>query len=1330
MAKTKSLIEKAKTMFTYHLSKTSAVDTEYRMAMGSSSPSTADALCHSSVVTAQDQVQNSGSSWRTISFNFGDSPLSEEWKQRVAEKLNSIPDVFALGDLDYGHTTAVKHRIRLSDPTPFKQRVRPIHPSDYEAVRLHLQELRDANIIRESESPFSSPIVVVKKKNGAIRLCVDYRKLNNQTIKDAYALPNIEETFSALSGSKWFSVMDLKSGYYQVELEEEDKHKTAFVTPMGFWEFNRMPQGVTNAPSTFQRVMEKCVGSMNLKEVLVFLDNLIVFSSTLEEHEDRLLRVLKRLKEFGLKLSPDKCHFFRKTVRYLGHVVSENGVETDPEKIAALTTWPRPNNLRELKSFLGFTGYYRRFVKDYSKIARPLNNLTVGYLPPKRSSDLGRVRSKVNISLNWKRPFNERWTEECETAFRTLIQKLTSAPVLGFADPKQPYILHTDASLHGLGAALYQEQDGQLRVVAYASRGLSKCERRYATHKLEFLALKWAVTDKFFDYLYGAKFTVMTDNNPLTYVLTSAKLDAAGHRWLAALSSFDFCIQYRAGKMNQDADGLSRRPHAPTGQEDDVADEDDRVKQIVAQFTAVGQPTLSEAAVRAICQRFQVCGSVVGDALVAVDCLAMGVNAIPDDFVHLQLAPGSNTLPQMSQQDWALEQRYDTAVSRVIDIVKSQKRLPYRARRREDQEVQLMLRIVDQFVINDEVLYRKCTIRGEPHFQLVLPRKFRSSALEGLHDAVGHLGIERTVDLVRFRFYWPRMFMDVREKILKCERCIRRKAKAERNAPLVNIKTSRPLELVCMDYLSLEPDGRGTKNILVITDHFTKYAVAVPTSDQKAKTVAKVLWNNFFVHYGLPERLHSDQGRDFESCVIKDLCQMLGIKKTRTTPYHPRGNPVERFNRTLLEMLGTLEEENKAVWRDHVQPLVHAYNCTRNDTTGFSPYQLMFGRQPSLPIDLAFGLTPDGPGKESHLDYVKRLQDTLRESYKLAIEHSDKVAQRNKLRYDSRVRESVLETGDRVLVRNIGLRGKHKLADRWSQTIYRVVKRVGDNPVYVVTPLNAGGPERTLHRDLLLPCGFLPTHAAEPAQLKTPETVTRPPHNMGRETDSPESSDWIAEDTCQVPVCEVVEYQVPQSTTWVETIEIPIERGLISGKPKDLSQSQNQSSVSDVQSDIEPRREVRSTPETMGLEKSDLNPEAKVFHPQTSAVSSDKVDSLDQLSLGSAVSVVSLPETGTGQNAESEVEATETTEPSQVSEIHDMGNQLEARAAEQSEGDFEPRRSTRYRTAPDRLAYQSLGNPLVLIMQSVLGGLDRAFSQALDFDLGPHISTSVPSEVV
>ncbi len=1030
-----------------------------------------------------------------ITFDFMDSPLSEEWKDRITTKLNSVPEVFATGDLDYGHTTAVKHRIRLSDPTPFKQRVRPIHPSDYEAVRLHLQELKDANIIRESDSPYASPIVIVKKKDGSIRLCIDYRKLNNQTIKDAYALPNIEETFSALTGSKWFSVMDLKSGYYQVEVEEEDKPKTAFVTPMGFWEFNRMPQGVTNAPSTFQRVMEKCMGTLHPKEVLVFLDDLIVFSKSLEEHEERLMKVLNRLKEYGLKLSPNKCHFFMKSVKYLGHIVSDKGVETDPEKISALTTWPKPINISELKSFLGFTGYYRRFVRDYSKIVKPLNALTAGFCPPRKNAKGVRPAS----NSDFKKHFGGRWTPECDDAFQTIIEKLTTAPVLGFANPRQPYILHTDASLQGLGATLYQEQDGQMRVISFASRGLSNCEKRYPTHKLEFLALKWAVTDKFYDYLYGAEFTIMTDNNPLTYILTSAKLDAAGHRWLAALSTFNFSIQYRAGKKNQDADGLSRRPHDQVDTDSSSKVEDERISQFISRFLEEeDKACFPHEAVKAVCQKHQLYRPTVeskdADIPLVLECLAIDASAIPIEFSQAEFLPGSSTLPRMSQQDWAAEQANDPVISRVTHLLNTGKRLSYRVKQQEPREVQLMLRLMDQLVVIDGVLYRKRMNTGEPLYQLVLPQKYRKVALEALHDSVGHMGVERTLDLVRTRFYWPRMSLDVENKISTCERCIRRKAKAEKAFPLVNIETSRPLELVCMDYLSLEPDGKGTKNILVITDHFTKYAVAIPTADQKARTVAKALWNNFFIHYGIPERLHSDQGRDFESAVIKDLCLLLGIKKTRTTPYHPRGNPVERFNRTLLQMLGTLQEEDKIKWRDHVQHLVHAYNCTKNDTTGYSPYQLMFGRQPSLPIDVAFGIKPEGEKRVSHAEYVKKLQESLQESYKIAVECSKKTALRNKHRYDLKVRESTLQAGDRVLVRNVGIRGKHKIADRWSKTIYQVVKQITDSPVYVVKPLTTDGPERTLHRDLLLPCGFLtPADSIdEDNRVERKERTTRP----------------------------------------------------------------------------------------------------------------------------------------------------------------------------------------------------------------------------------------------
>lgn len=301
---------------------------------------------------------------KRMEFDFGDSPLPPEWKERITKLLNSTPEVFSQHDMDFGHTNKVKHHIKLSDNTPFKHRARPIHPHDVEAVKKHLQELLDSGVIRESESPFASPIVVVRKKNGSVRLCIDFRKLNSQTIKDAYALPNLEEVFSLLNGSKWFSVLDLKSGYYQVEMDESDKQKTAFVCPLGFWEFDRMPQGVTNAPSTFQRLMERCMGDLNRKEALVFIDDLIVFSDTLEQHESRLIQVLNRLKEYGLKLSSEKFKFFQNSVKYLGHIVSQHGVETDPQKIEALKTWPVPKNLKELRSFLGFSGYYRQFVRD------------------------------------------------------------------------------------------------------------------------------------------------------------------------------------------------------------------------------------------------------------------------------------------------------------------------------------------------------------------------------------------------------------------------------------------------------------------------------------------------------------------------------------------------------------------------------------------------------------------------------------------------------------------------------------------------------------------------------------------------------------------------------------------------------------------------------------------------------------------------------------------------------------------------------------------------------------------------------------------------------
>ena len=473
--------------------------------------------------------------------------LSQEELGQVNNLLTKWDEIFSKSTTDIGNTDLIQHEIKLTDDIPFRETYRRIPPAMFEEVRQHLHEMLESGAIRKSSSPYCSNVVLCRKSDGSLRFCIDLRKLNKKTIRDAYTIPRVNDAFDTLIGSRYFSKLDLRSGYWQVEIKEADKHKTAFtVGPLGFFECNRMAFGLTNAPATFQRLMEACMGELHLKECLIFLDDILIFSKTFEEHLSRLEGVFSRLKKHNLKLKPSKCELFMKEVKYLGHIVSENGVQTDPEKVKALKEWPIPTNVKTLRSFLGFTGYYRRFIKNYAKIIKPLNDLLVGHPTHKAS--------KKRKKIPWE------WGPLQQNAFDVIIEKLTSPPILAYADFSKPFIVNTDASRDGLGAVLYQKQDGIERVIAYASRGLRPSERNYPAHKLEFLCLKWALCDKFHDYLYGNFFEVRTDNNPLTYVTTTAKLDATGHRWLASLSNYNFKLSYRSGILNRDADGLSRIP--------------------------------------------------------------------------------------------------------------------------------------------------------------------------------------------------------------------------------------------------------------------------------------------------------------------------------------------------------------------------------------------------------------------------------------------------------------------------------------------------------------------------------------------------------------------------------------------------------------------------------------------------------------------------------------------------------------------------------------------------------------------------------------------------
>lgn len=456
--------------------------------------------------------------------------LDADQQLQLQQFLTRWQHVFSAHDEDYGCTDLVTHQIPTGEAAPVRERYRPVPPTLYKEIRTLLQGMLESGVIRESSSPWAAPVVLVQKKRGAWRFCVDYRKLNSATRKDAFPLPRIEDSLTCLTQAAWYSTLDLASGYWQVRVDEKDGEKTAFTTPFGLFEWDRMPFGLCNAPATFQRLMQRCLGGQLSESTLVYLDDLILFSVDFTAHLQHLEEVFRALQRYGLKLRPEKCQLFRNEVKFLGHCVSKEVVAPDPDKVSAVQEWPPPKTVRQVRSFLGFVGYYRRFIKGFSKIAKPLNELLVGTGCPQR-------RGSTPI----------QWQADCAAAFQRLKQELLQAPILVYADYTQPFTVYTDASNSGLGAVLAQQQGGVERIIAYASRSLHPAERNdanYSSFKLELLAMKWAVSEKFKDYLWGAK---VTDNNPLVHLKT-AKLGAVEQRWVAQLANFDYHLQYRPGR--------------------------------------------------------------------------------------------------------------------------------------------------------------------------------------------------------------------------------------------------------------------------------------------------------------------------------------------------------------------------------------------------------------------------------------------------------------------------------------------------------------------------------------------------------------------------------------------------------------------------------------------------------------------------------------------------------------------------------------------------------------------------------------------------------------
>ena len=443
------------------------------------------------------------------------------------------------------------------------------------------------------------------------------------------------------------------------------------------------------------------------------------------------------------------------------------------------------------------------------------------------------------------------------------------------------------------------------------------------------------------------------------------------------------------------------------------------------------------------------------------------------DVIPIEL---DNNTGKLSSVNWMKEQRLDPNLGVIIRLIESGQLFKRKLQGKDSTEIKSLLRNKKSLKLVKDVLYRKSysdnSTTKKTQWQLVVPKCFRGRALSGCHDDVGHQGILRTLSLLRERFYWPGMQEEATHYVMNCSGCLRRKTPSQ-VAPLQPILVSQPLELVHMDYLSLEPSKGNIENVLVITDHFTRYALAYPSKTQTAQATARILWDNFICHYGFPEKFISDKDRNFESDLIKELCKIAGVKKVYTTPYHRQGNgQCERFNSTLCNMLGTLSEEEKSDWKSHLGCMTHAYNCTKHASTTYSPYYLMFGRHPRLPIDIEFGLNkPNCSDNSSKSRYIQKLRRKLNYAFQKASKYSDQQAKKYKQNYDKSVKGPQLHENDLVLVKIAAHKGRHKLQDKWQPEEYVVIEQpIAGTPVYKVKPVN-GDNVRTLHRNLLLPLG-------------------------------------------------------------------------------------------------------------------------------------------------------------------------------------------------------------------------------------------------------------------
>lgn len=637
---------------------------------------------------------------------------------------------------------------------------------------------------------------------------------------------------------------------------------------------------------------------------------------------------------------------------------------------------------------------------------------------------------------------NWHWSEEQQRAFETLKEQIVSKVTLAYADFSRPFRLSVDAAREGLGAVLEQEENGSWRPLAFASRKTTDAEKKYPTHKLEFLAFKWAVVERFKDYLCNQKFDVLTDNNPLTYVLTSDKLDAVSQRWVATLADFQFNIRYKCGADNKVADALSRKY-------DRDSDNTNKWKSWAS----------------SIDNEFDIHDNHITP--VVANCELTCNEALVCPIIDVGQEDGANgggSTAVMDGCDWKLLQQSDEHIEQMYNIVLTGEQLAVKQVQELDQPVRKLYKRRNSLVIVDDILY---LIDSNQKHIIIVPVAMQNEIAKRYHS-FSHYGFEKVKDQLRARYFWEGMLGTIKTVCRNCERCQKAKGQPVDRVPLHHMKVrTGTLQQVSMDFLGIDTRKDTKFKILTVVDDFTKYGWAIEVKSENAKNTAKVLYNRVYATFGFPQIVHSDQGKTFLSKVLKELNVMMQAKQTTSTAFRPQANGgCERFNRTVIDRIRTLEPKKKAKWYEELPSIMLGYNSVIQASTGMSPFYAMFLRSPRIPLDCVYNVpTVDDLGYHDPVSFAETKKSELQQVIGQIKQKTESEQGRNKKAYDAHHTRAVheLSIGDRVLVSK--RMPKNKVDDKWEGDIYIVLRWEDKSvPVFLLQSLESGAIKK-VHRD-------------------------------------------------------------------------------------------------------------------------------------------------------------------------------------------------------------------------------------------------------------------------